>query len=107
MPRYNIAPTQTVAAIRSAQGGEGMEFIRLHWGLIPSWAKDAGIANKLINARSETLSEKPSFREAFKRKRCLIVADGFFEFMWTLPNSTSVLCHDPFRSSLTISVATL
>ncbi|MGA9998107.1 MAG: SOS response-associated peptidase [Pyrinomonadaceae bacterium] len=80
VPHYNIAPTQTVAAIRLAQGGEGMEFIRLDWGLIPSWAKDTTIASKLINARSETLSEKPSFREALKRRRCLIVADGFFEW---------------------------
>jgi putative SOS response-associated peptidase YedK len=71
---------QTVAAVRVARGGEGREFVRLNWGLIPSWAKDAGIANKLINARSETLTEKPSFREAFKRRPCLVVADGFFEW---------------------------
>ncbi len=79
-PRFNIAPTQTVAAIRAANGGEGREFVRLNWGLIPSWAKDASIASKLINSRSETLSEKPSFKEAFKRRRCLVVADGFFEW---------------------------
>lgn len=54
--------------------------MRLNWGLIPSWAKDASIASKLINARSETISEKPSFREAFKRRRCLVIADGFFEW---------------------------
>ena len=79
-PRYNIAPSQTVAAVRAAPGGEGREFVYLNWGLIPSWAKDAGIANKLINARGETLTEKPSFREAFKRRPCLVVADGFFEW---------------------------
>ena len=79
-PRFNITPAQSVDAIRMARAGNGREIVRLKWGLIPSWAKDAGIANKLINARSETLSEKPSFREAFKRRRCLVVADGFFEW---------------------------
>ncbi len=79
-PRCNIAPTQTVAAIRAAHDGEGREFVRLNWGLIPSWAKDASIASKLINARCETLSEKPSFKEAFGRRRCLVIADGFFEW---------------------------
>lgn len=79
-PRFNIAPTQTVAAVRAASGGESRELVSLSWGLIPSWAKDARIANKLINARGETLSEKPSFRDAFKHRRCLIVADGFFEW---------------------------
>src|SRR5919202_1240066 len=79
-PRFNIAPTQMVAAVRAAQGGEGMEFVSLKWGLIPSWAKDASIGAKLINARSETVTEKPSFREAFKRRRCIIPVDGFYEW---------------------------
>jgi putative SOS response-associated peptidase YedK len=69
-PRYNIAPTQTVVAVRAARGGEGREFVRLSWRLIPSWAKDAGITSKLIDARGETLTEKPSFREAFRRRSC-------------------------------------
>ncbi|MDQ3802858.1 MAG: SOS response-associated peptidase [Acidobacteriota bacterium] len=79
-PRYNIAPSQTVAAVRAARGGDGREFVRLNWGLIPSWAEDARMASKLINARGETLTEKPSFREAFRRRPCLVVADGFFEW---------------------------
>lgn len=78
-PRYNIAPTQAVLAIRESDAGV-REATFLHWGLIPSWAKDPGIGTKLINARSETLLEKPSYRVAFKRRRCLIPADGFFEW---------------------------
>lgn len=78
-PRYNIAPTQLIPSILSAPGGE-KQLQMLRWGLIPSWAKDAKIGAKLINARAETVSEKPSFRAAFKRRRCLIVADGFYEW---------------------------
>lgn len=78
-PRYNIAPTQAVAAVRLTPGAH-REFTLMRWGLIPSWAKDPGIGNSLINARAETVAEKPSFRTAFKRRRCLIPADGFFEW---------------------------
>lgn len=77
-PRYNIAPTQDVAAIRDAEGTR--ELVALRWGLIPSWSKDPSIGNRLINARAETLGEKPAFRSAFRSRRCLIVADGFFEW---------------------------
>jgi putative SOS response-associated peptidase YedK len=76
-PRYNIAPTQSVYAIKT-QANRQLE--ALQWGLIPSWAKDASIGSKLINARSETVSEKPSFRSAFKARRCLIPATGFYEW---------------------------
>jgi putative SOS response-associated peptidase YedK len=76
-PRYNIAPSQPVVIITN----EAPTILSFHtWGLLPSWAKDPSIANKLINARSETAHEKPSFRAAFKRRRCLIPADGFFEW---------------------------
>lgn len=78
VPRYNIAPTQSIAAIR--QTNEGRVADKMHWGLIPRWAKDRKLAARMINARSETLSEKPSFRTAFKRSRCLIPADGFYEW---------------------------
>lgn len=78
-PRYNIAPTQLIPSIVSAPGGE-KQLQMLRWGLIPSWAKDAKIGAKLINARAETVSEKPSFKAAFKRRRCLIIADGFYEW---------------------------
>ena len=77
LPRYNVAPTQPVAAVIDA-GSRRAEWLR--WGLIPAWAKDPKIASQLINARSETLAEKPSFRQAYARRRCLILADGFFEW---------------------------
>lgn len=76
-PRFNIAPTQPVLAIPN-DAKNTADF--LLWGLIPSWAKDPSIANKLINARGETIAEKPSFRGGFKYKRCLILADGFYEW---------------------------
>lgn len=76
-PRYNIAPTQPVLAIPNDAKNKADFFI---WGLIPSWAKDPSIGNKLINARGETIAEKPSFRGGFKYKRCLILADGFYEW---------------------------
>ncbi len=79
-PRYNIAPTQDVAAVRASPSGGGREIARLRWGLVPSWAKDPAIGNRLINARSETVREKPSFRNAFRRRRCLIPASGFYEW---------------------------
>ncbi|MFQ5433740.1 MAG: SOS response-associated peptidase [Anaerolineae bacterium] len=78
-PRYNIAPTQPVTAVRLGQTGEG-ELTWLTWGLVPSWAKEPKMGSRLINARSETVAEKPSFRAAFKRRRCLIPASGFYEW---------------------------
>lgn len=77
-PRYNIAPTQPVSVVLAPDGGPSHRLLR--WGLIPSWAKDPAIGNRMINARSETVAEKPSFRAAFKRRRCLVVADGFYEW---------------------------
>ncbi len=77
VPRYNIAPTQPIAAVLDAQSKK-LEF--LYWGLVPSWAKDVSIGARLINARAETVHEKPSFRAAFLRRRCLILADGFYEW---------------------------
>lgn len=77
--RYNIAPSQNVLAIRQAQSGE-REAAPLKWGLIPHWAKDPTIGNRMINARGETVAEKPSFRQAFKKRRCIIPASGFYEW---------------------------
>ena len=77
-PRYNIAPSQTIPAILETDGARTAQELR--WGLIPSWAKDDAIGNKLINARAETLSEKPSFRNAFRSHRCIIPASGFYEW---------------------------
>ena len=79
-PRFNIAPTQNVAAIRLNQETDQRELVFLRWGLIPSWAEDAKIGNRLINARAETVAEKPAFRSAFTKRRCLVVADGFYEW---------------------------
>lgn len=76
-PRYNVAPTQNVVTILS-NGTAHLEVLR--WGLIPSWAKDESIGSKMINARAETLAEKPSFKRLLNSKRCLVVADGFYEW---------------------------
>ena len=76
-PRYNVAPSQTVATVRN-DGRRAITATR--WGLVPSWAKDPAIGNRLINARAESLAEKPSFRGPFQRQRCLILADGFYEW---------------------------
>ena len=78
---YNIAPTQEVLAIVNREGKNWLD--TFHWGLVPFWAKDISIGNKLINARAETVDKKPSFRNAFKKRRCLIPADGFFEWKGT------------------------
>jgi putative SOS response-associated peptidase YedK len=78
--RYNIAPTQSVPVVRAVPGGQGRELVSLRWGLIPSWAQDPSIGNRMINARSDTASTKPSFRSAFKQRRCLVLADGFYEW---------------------------
>ncbi len=91
-PRFNIAPTQSVAAVRRAPGAEGetelepasganrQHLVLLRWGLVPHWTKDVSIGGRIINARAETLAEKPSFRAAFHKRRCLILADGFYEW---------------------------
>jgi putative SOS response-associated peptidase YedK len=79
-PRYNIAPTQVVAAVRAADDAGHRELAYCRWGLIPSWADDPAIGNRLINARAETAAEKPAFRSAFRHRRCLIPADGFYEW---------------------------
>lgn len=76
-PRYNIAPSQDVAVVAN-DGTNQLHFFR--WGLVPSWAKDPKIGYRMINARSETLAEKPSFRTAYRRRRCLVLADGFYEW---------------------------
>ncbi len=79
-PRYNIAPTQQVFGI--LRNGEKHAEL-LHWGLIPSWAQDPSIGSRMINARAETLSEKPSFRRLFRSRRCLVIADGYYEWRKT------------------------
>jgi len=90
--RYNIAPTQQVAVITN-DDPTSLDFFR--WGLIPSWSKDKSIASKLINARSESVDEKPSFRTAFKKRRCLIPVSGFYEWRTTEgeKNKTPMFIH--------------
>jgi putative SOS response-associated peptidase YedK len=94
-PRFNVAPSQSVAVVRirpvdSADGGRtaastsqsagGRELVWMQWGLVPRWAKDPAIGNRLINARAETAANKPAFRDAMRGRRCLVVADGFYEW---------------------------
>jgi putative SOS response-associated peptidase YedK len=80
-PRYNIAPTQQVLAVRLLPDAPRPTAAALRWGLIPSWAKDQRIAHQLLNARSETAASKPAFRTALRRRRCLLPADGFYEWL--------------------------
>jgi putative SOS response-associated peptidase YedK len=80
--RYNIAPMQDVPIIRRNAAGE-RELVQVRWGLVPRWAKDPSIGNRMINARAETLADKPSFRTGLKRHRCLLPADGFYEWKQT------------------------
>ncbi len=82
MPRYNIAPSQQAPVIvtdGAADGGRKLKLMR--WGLVPSWAKDTKIGNQTINARAETVAEKPSYRSAFRKRRCLVLADGYYEWV--------------------------
>lgn len=79
-PRYNIAPSQDIATVVQSKASEETQFQWMRWGLVPHWAKDIKIGYKLINARVETVAEKPAFRSAIKQRRCLILADGFYEW---------------------------
>ncbi|MBC8170511.1 MAG: SOS response-associated peptidase, partial [Anaerolineae bacterium] len=87
-PRFNIAPSQPIAVITN-QNPHQLDLFK--WGLVPSWSKDPSIGNKMINARVETAAEKPSFRDAFKKRRCLIPATGFYE--WAQSDKTPMYVH--------------
>lgn len=76
--RYNVAPTQPAATVRMRD--DGREWLPMRWGLVPAWAKDPSIGSRLINARAETVEQKPAFRDAWSRRRCLVPADGFYEW---------------------------
>ena len=78
-PRYNIAPTQYIAAVRNDENKQ-REQVMLRWGLVPFWAKEASIGNRMINARAETVAEKPAYRAAYRHRRCVVLADGFYEW---------------------------
>lgn len=77
-PRYNVAPTQIVPVVRAGEAGRSLVMMR--WGLVPGWAKDISIASRMINARSETVAQKSAFRDAYRSRRCLVPADGYFEW---------------------------
>ena len=96
-PSYNVAPTHTALAVTN---GTGRRASQMRWGLIPSWAKDASGASRMINARAETLAERPAFRAAFSRRRCLVIADGYYEWRRSgksrTPFRITVSSEDPF-----------
>ncbi len=94
-PRYNIAPTQPIAVVTN---DHPKELTYVTWGLVPSWAKDTSMAGQLINARAETLAEKPSFRTAYKYRRCLVPADGFYEWRKDGKSKSPVYIHKEDRS---------
>ena len=97
MPRWNVAPGQGVPAVRMRADGRGRELAILTWGLVPPWADDPKIAYRMINARAETVQEKPAFRHAFRRRRCLLPADGFYEWM---PPAPGAKAKQPWRIGL-------
>jgi len=92
-PRYNIAPSQEIAVVRLLPGKNFRQLDMLRWGLIPGWARDIKISYKMINARAETLAQKPAFRAAFKKRRCLIAADGFYEWLHSGRNKQPFFVH--------------
>jgi putative SOS response-associated peptidase YedK len=103
-PRYNIAPSQPVAVVRQHNGGD-RELAFLQWGLVPAWSKDAAIGYKMINARCETVQEKPSFRQAFLARRCVIPASGFYE--WEKSGKEKVPHYIHLRDGQVMSLAGL
>lgn len=101
-PRYNICPGQDVPVVLE---DDGRELAMVRWGLIPFWAKDPAIGNKLINARGESVADKPSFRQAYRKRRCLIPADGFYEWQGKRPPKTPM--HIRFSSGALFALAGL
>jgi putative SOS response-associated peptidase YedK len=103
-PSYNVAPSQSVLAVINDGARNKMGFLR--WGLIPPWAKDMSIGYKMINARAETLIDKPSFQNAYKKKRCLIVADSFYEWK-RIDSKTKIPMRIKLKSNELFSMAGL
>jgi len=100
-PRYNIAPTQLAPVVASDRQGVRMGLMR--WGLVPSWAKDVSIGSRMINARAETLRSKPAFKEAVVARRCLVPADGFYEWVKEASGKVPYWIHDPDRAPLSLA----
>jgi putative SOS response-associated peptidase YedK len=90
-PRYNIAPTQPVVTVRKEHGKKSRHFTNMRWGLIPAWAKDMSIGTKTLNVRSETLTTTAAFRDSILTKRCLIPADGFYEWELFIMNDSATI----------------
>ena len=104
-PRYNVAPGQDVAIVRAAETGRtggGRRLAMLCWGLVPTWARDPAIGRKLINARSETVAEKPAFRAAYRHRRCLVPADGFYEWQRRDGTPAAMAVRPPRRLALRV-----
>ena len=104
-PRFNVAPTQQALTVTSSESSDSQPKVKnqarlMRWGLVPSWAKDLSIGNRMINARAETLAQKPSFRRALERRRCLVLADGFYEWQKNgkqrLPLRITLASGEPF-----------
>ena len=100
-PRYNIAPSQDVPVVASDRRGRRLGLLR--WGLVPSWADDLSIGSRMINARAETLLEKPAFKEATVSRRCLVPADGFFEWVAQDGRKVPYWIHAPSREPLAMA----
>lgn len=100
-PSYNVAPMQQVHVIRSVDGANTLETAK--WGLVPSWAKDPAIGSRMINARVETVAEKPSFRTAFSRRRCLVPASGYFEWQSDASGKRPFFIHPADDSPLALA----
>jgi putative SOS response-associated peptidase YedK len=96
-PRFNISPTQDVPVVRALDAGAGRRLDMLHWGLVPFWAKDPSIGSRMINARAESVHQKPAYKQAFARRRCLVVADGFYEWR-KVPGQTK---KQPYKFEMT------
>jgi putative SOS response-associated peptidase YedK len=100
-PRYNIAPTQSVLAVRVEEGEPRACWLR--WGLVPFWAKDPAMGNRMINARAETVATKPSFRNAYRQRRCVVLADGYYEWMKVGPTKVPMRIRLPDDSPFTLA----
>ncbi len=104
-PRYNIPPSELVPVVRLLPRGPGRRLDLLRWGLVPFWAKEASIGNRLVNARVETVTEKPAYKESFQKRRCLVVVDGFYE--WQRHGRTKQPFHLKSESGALLAMAGL
>ncbi len=95
VPRYNIAPTQSVVCVLQPEVGASREPAALRWGLVPSWSDDLAIGSRMINARGETVDSKPSFKRSFASRRCLVLADGYYEWQKVVDGKQPYLIHRP------------